>query len=126
VTEWPIVPVSKTGVPERAPRVRIPPSPLEQATSPWKNKGLWPCSLAIASDHAGSRIEDEIPFWGSQKGMQKGTDWPGLGVVKEPGRINSPRICQARFAIDRSADVQNTEREARRSAAAVAVSALGA
>ena len=28
VTEWPNVPVSKTGVSARAPRVRIPPSPL--------------------------------------------------------------------------------------------------
>ena len=28
VTEWPIVPVSKTGVGESPPRVRIPPSPL--------------------------------------------------------------------------------------------------
>lgn len=28
VTEWPIVPVSKTGEPARVPRVQIPPSPL--------------------------------------------------------------------------------------------------
>ncbi len=34
VTEWPNVPVSKTGVPARVPRVRIPPSPLQNPGFP--------------------------------------------------------------------------------------------
>ena len=34
MTEWPNVPVSKTGVPSRVPRVRIPPSPLVGCAQP--------------------------------------------------------------------------------------------